>query len=187
MKQKKRRCKVCKTIFEPKQFLQATCDFKCAIEYSKILKANKEKLEWKKTKTILKDKLKTLTQFEAEAKKAFQKWIRLRDKDLPCISCTTFETDLFDGGHFKKAEIYSGVIFNEMNCHKQCRKCNRFLGGNELMYREGLVKRYGEQTVIELEQLANDTRQFKWSREQLIAKKLKYELLIKEYEVRNKD
>ena len=53
------------------------------------------------------------------------------------------------------------------------------------MYREGLVKRYGEQTIIELEQLANDTRQFKWSREQLIAKKLKYELLIKEYEVRN--
>jgi hypothetical protein len=42
-----------------------------------------------------------------------------------------------------KAEIYSGVIFNPANCHKQCRKMQPLLGGNELMYRQGLIARYG--------------------------------------------
>jgi hypothetical protein len=135
----------------------------------------------KEEKAVLKDKVKTLSQFEAEAKKSFQKWIRLRDKDLPCVSCGSTESDTFDGGHFKKAEIYSGVIFDERNVNKQCRRCNRFLNGNELLYREGLIKRFGEDFVKELEQYANETRQYKWTKEQLIAKKLQYDLKIKEF------
>jgi len=177
----KRRCKVCQIVFDIKQPLQSVCSYICAIEYSKKLKANKEKIEWKKTKSDLKDKVKTLSQFEAEAKKSFQKWIRLRDKDLPCISCGSTESDTFDGGHFKKAEIYSGVIFDERNVNKQCRRCNRFLNGNELLYREGLIKRFGDDFVKELEQYANETRQYKWTKEQLIAKKLQYDLKIKEF------
>lgn len=128
----------------------------------------------------MKENIKTLSQYEADAKKSFQKFIRLRDKDFNCISCGGNEKDLWDGGHFKKAEIYSGVIFNEMNCHKQCRKCNRYLNGNELMYREGLIKRYGEDFVRLIESLANDTRQHKFTKEQLIAKKLQYDIKIKE-------
>jgi hypothetical protein len=38
-------------------------------------------------KAVLKDKLKTLSDYEKDAKKSFQHWIRLRDKNLPCISC----------------------------------------------------------------------------------------------------
>jgi hypothetical protein len=53
------------------------------------------------------------------------KMVRLRDAEQPCISCGGNDKDLWDGGHLK-AEIYSGVIFNPANCHKQCRKCNRF-------------------------------------------------------------
>jgi hypothetical protein len=49
------------------------------------------------------------------------------------------DKDLWDGGHLKKAEIYSGVILILLR-HKQCRKCNRFLGGNELMFR--LIQRW---------------------------------------------
>jgi len=56
----KRRCKVCQIVFDIKQPLQAVCSYKCAIEYSKKLKANKEAIEWKKTKSDLKDKVKTL-------------------------------------------------------------------------------------------------------------------------------
>jgi hypothetical protein len=33
-------------------------------------------------------------------------------KQENCISCGGNEKDLWDGGHFLKAEIYSGVIFN---------------------------------------------------------------------------
>jgi hypothetical protein len=178
MKQKK--CKVCQEFFTPIQFAQTACGYKCAIIHSKNLKLQKEQKEWKAEKAILKDKLKTLGQYEAEAKKAFQKWIRMRDDKQPCISCGIQQTDLWDGGHYKKAEIYSGVIFDENNCHRQCRKCNRFLNGNELNYRQGLIQRYGIDFADQIEQKANETRNYKFTKEELIAKKLKYDILIKE-------
>jgi len=179
------RCLHHKTKFVAKYFNQKFCmeDEDCidaSIQYARDKVKVKQTKDWQKEKKVLKTALKTLSELEAEAKKSFQKYIRLRDKDLPCVSCGVNETELWDGGHYKKAEIYSGVIFNEMNCHKQCRKCNRFLGGNELNYRTGLIQRYSEKAVNEIEQLANDTRQFKFTREQLIAKKIQYDIKIKE-------
>jgi hypothetical protein len=177
---KDKKCKICKVKFTPIQFAQIVCGYKCAIEHSKNLKQQKEQRDWKQQKAVLKEKLKTLGQYEADAKKSFQKYIRMRDESQSCISCGVQNTELWDGGHFKKAEIYSGVIFNENNCHKQCRKCNRFLGGNELNYRDGLIKRYGHDYVNELEMMANETRNYKFTKDELIAKKLKYDILIKE-------
>ena len=181
------RCKHCKTKFEPKYFLQKFCleTDECIIEFNEFVKAEKSKSEakkWKQEKKVLKEKLKTLGQYESEAKLSFQKWIRLRDSEKPCISCKT-KTDLMDGGHFKKAEIYSGVIFHEMNCHAQCRKCNRYLNGNELNYRLGLIERYGLEYATYIEDLANSTRQKKYTREELIAKKLQYDIKIKEFKI----
>jgi len=177
---KLKKCKVCSQKFVLERFNQQTCDYKCAIQLAKNKQKEKEQKEWKAEKAILKDKLKTLGQYEAEAKKSFQKWIRMRDDKQPCISCGIKQTDLWDGGHYKKAEIYSGVIFDENNCHKQCRKCNRFLNGNELNYRQGLIQRYGIDYADQIEQKANETRNYKFSKEELIAKKLKYDILIKQ-------
>jgi len=177
---KEKKCKVCLEKFTPTQFAQVVCNYKCAIQHSKNLKKIKEQKEWKAEKSVLKDKLKTLGQFEAEAKTSFQKWVRMRDKDMPCISCGVKDTDLFDGGHYFKAELFSGLIFDERNCHKQCRKCNRFLNGNELQYRSGLIKRYGIDFVTNLESISDSKRVYKYSREELIAKKIQYDLKIKE-------
>lgn len=128
-------------------------------------------------------KLKTLSQYEAEAKKSFQKYIRLRDKEQPCISCNKTDTELWDGGHYKKAELYSGVIFDENNCHKQCRYCNRYLGGNEANYRTGLVNRYRESFVLSLEKKSNETRQHKYTKQDLIDIKKIYDARIKEFNI----
>ena len=136
----------------------------------------------KQNKADLRQKLKTLGQFEAEAKKSFQRYVRLRDADLNCISCNGNEKDLWDGGHFFKAELFSGLIFNEMNCHKQCRKCNRFLNGNELQYRFGLIKRYGLEYVEQLESISNENRVYKYTRDELVEIKKKYDGKIKELE-----
>lgn len=190
---KKANCLHCRTKFQQKIFNYRYCEetpeckeagneaknalIKKAMEKAKL----KTKIKAKAEIAVLKEKVKTLSQYEAEAKKSFQKYIRLRDESQNCISCNESNKDLWDGGHFKKAEIYSGVIFNENNCHKQCRKCNRYLNGNELMYRQGLVNRYGEDYVKNIEELANETRQYKWTKEQLIAKKLQYEIKIKEF------
>lgn len=139
------------------------------------------KKESKAKDKAAREKLKTLGQYEAEAKKSFQKFIRLRDSELNCISCDTPTSDIWDGGHYKKAEIYSGVIFDERNCNKQCRYCNRFLGGNEANYRTGLVKRFGEPYVLELEIYSNETRQHKYTKQELIDIKKFYDLKIKQY------
>ena len=48
-----------------------------------------------KTKQM-RDGLKTLSEYEAEAKKVFQKWVRMRDVDLPCISCGTTKPVKYD-------------------------------------------------------------------------------------------
>jgi hypothetical protein len=177
---KDKNCKVCKILFTPVQFAQVVCNYKCAIEHSKNLKKEKDIRDWRVEKKTLKDKLKTLSEYEAEAKKSFQKWIRLRDQNLPCISCGVDDTDLFDGGHYFKAEIFSGLIFDERNVNKQCRKCNRFLGGNELQYRKGLIKRYGIDFVNQLESESDLKRNYKFTKEELIAKKLQYDIKIKE-------
>ena len=126
----------------------------------------------------LKVSIKSLKEYESDAKKSFQKWARLRDKDLPCISCGKF-SKLNDGGHYKKAEVYSGIIFNEYNVNLQCRKCNRFLNGNELNYRFGLIKKIGEDKVLALEDLANESRLYKFTKEELVEIKKKYDKLIK--------
>jgi hypothetical protein len=125
------------------------------------------------------EKLKTLSQLEAEARKYFQRYIRLRDQDKPCPSCGTYTADLWDGGHFYKAEIYSGLIFDERNCHKQCRKCNRFLGGNENNYRLGLIHRFSKEYVLQLDADAIQKRDYKYSREELLEIKAHYKQKIK--------
>ena len=119
-------------------------------------------------------KIKKETRFELlsypkrvqEARRVFQKWIRERDKDLPCVSCGNPFAEDYHAGHFKKAEVYSQLIFNEDNVHKQCVKCNVFLGGNEANYRVELVKRIGENAVKELEQ-ATPNKVYRYSNEEL--------------------
>jgi hypothetical protein len=177
---KSKKCKVCLKVFEPKKFAQNVCSVFCSITHAKNLKAKKEATEWKKDKAILKEKLKTLGQYEADAKKSFQKWIRMRDSDKCCISCGKFVNDPA-GGHYFSAGMYSGLMFNEMNCHLQCNShCNKFLSGNLLEYRKGLIKRYGNKFVEDLESISDSNRNYKYTKEELIAKKLKYDILIKE-------
>jgi len=125
-------------------------------------------------------KILTPEQFEAEAKKVFQKWIRMRDKDEPCISCGSVTAKEWHGSHFFSANLYSGLIFDERNVHKACDYCNVFLHGNLLEYRKGLIKRYGFDYVAKLEADSDLLRNYKYTKNELIAKKLQYEIKIKE-------
>lgn len=153
---------------------------KLEIEKARIKGKKQVENKKKKERAELKESLKSISKIISEIKPIFQKYIRFRDKDLPCISCGTFTANEFHGGHFKKAEIYSGVIFDERNCHKQCKKCNVFLGGNEGNYRVNLVKRFSEKYLQELEDYANKTKNYKYTREELQQIKEKYKQKINE-------
>jgi len=163
----------------------------CIKAFNEQLKSKQEKERQKKINQIKRQHQKEKKEWHnkndsyakrlGKVKAIFQKWIRLRDKNEPCISCGIVETNLWDGGHFLKAELYSGLIFHEMNCNKQCRKCNFFLDGNELNYREGLIKKIGENNVILLENSKDFNREYRYSNEELEAIKEKYSSLIKKH------
>ena len=132
-----------------------------------------------KTKQM-KESVKTLSQYEDEAKKVFQKWVRLRDKDLPCISCGTMKNVEYAGGHYFKASLYSGLIFDERNVHKQCNAyCNKRLDGAQAEYRIGLVNRYGNEYVEQLEADSIIKRNYKYTKDELIEIKNVYNEKIK--------
>lgn len=132
-------------------------------------------------KAVLKEKTKTLSQHESEAKKAFQKWVRHRDRDFPCISCFKFNCPDWAGGHYLDAGVYSGLIFHPDNCHKQCNShCNGFLGGNKVNYRIGLINRIGEERVKWLEENKDRLKSYKYTKDELTDIKNKYLQLLKE-------
>lgn len=169
------KCKFCKKQFTQFNSLNKVCSIKCAIELGKLkpVKVNENRVK-SQLKKEAKEKLETYSQKVNKAKVIFQKWIRERDKNEPCISCGTIKSIIWHASHFKKAELYSGVIFNELNVWRSCSKCNVFLNGNELKYRENLVKKLGVEQVEALEQLANETRTKKWTIEELNQIKNKY-------------
>ena len=171
------KCKFCKKDFTQFNSTISVCGYQCAIEWGKLHpKKTSIKRVNSQLKSEAKEKLETYSQKVNKAKVIFQKWIRERDKDLPCISCGTTKASMWHASHFKKAETFSGVIFHELNTWKSCSKCNVFLNGNELKYRENLVKKIGVKQVEALEQLANETRTKKWTIEELQTIKTKYKI-----------
>jgi hypothetical protein len=171
-KVKAKSCPVCSKPFIPFNSLQVVCGYVCAIKYN-------DKKEIDKRIKQYKSNVQSLSDLESIAKKVFQTWVRRRDELLPCISCGRTESPQFDGGHFYSAEQYSGLIFNEINVNKQCCYCNRDLYGNPLEYRKGLIERYGELAVEGLDELSNEKRQYKFTKDELKEITTKYRLKIK--------
>lgn len=169
MKQKRKKCKNCKKYFKQTySTLQVCCSTKCAIEYSKAKKEKQQNdLNKLRQETKQRDKITTLIKSVAII---CHKYIRLRDKNKPCISCGTPYKPDFDAGHFYPAGKFSTLKFNENNIHGQCIKCNRFNEGNESEYRTNLHLRLSNEQINELDELARLEKQntFKWSREKLI-------------------
>ena len=54
------------------------------------------------------------------------------------------------------------------------------MNGNELQYRAGLISRYGLEYVSKLESESNEKRVYKYTKDELIAKKMQYDIKIKE-------
>ena len=55
------------------------------------------------------------------------------------------------------------------------------MNGNELNFRKGLIARYGIDYVTNLDNICDINRVKKFTKEELIAKKLQYDIKIKEY------
>ncbi len=116
----------------------------------------------------------------------FSKYIRLRDclrtsgtpEQGKCITCGKLLLISFcDAGHFISRR-HNSTLFDETNCHVQCRYCNRYLNGNLLEYRRQIIKLYGKGADIALEKKARETR--KYSLEDLTTLEKEYKIKIEE-------
>lgn len=152
------KCKKCKSDFKPYTTLQNLC-FDCTVEKAKLRVKKDKEQKWKKDKSELKEKLKTVSDYRKEARYWFQRWIRIRDLGSKCISCEVLLTDIrtFDAGHYFNAKSYPQLLFNEYNVSGQCKNfCNNYMSGNLIEYRKGIIERYGMNVLLDLEQLADD-------------------------------
>lgn len=158
MKTLKRKCKICGERFDTGFFNRQWCCPECGVKLARIKleksrekeKAKREREEKLKIKRA-KERLKPRQDWLKEAQAVFNQYIRLRDKDEPCISCGRFHQGQYHAGHYRTVKAMPELRFNEDNVHKQCSVCNNYLSGNLVPYRLNLIRKIGEERVAILE------------------------------------
>ena len=158
------KCRECHEEFLRWNSTQVCCSPDCALKY--IKRRNQQSLQrdisnkQKKDRAELrkrKEALKSRSDLIKEAQIEFNKYIRERDKNEPCISCgkdglsNNVYGGLWDCGHYRSVGSCPELRFNPLNAARQCVRCNRDLSGNVVEYRIGLVLRIGEAKIAWLE------------------------------------
>ena len=161
------KCKVYRSEFQKRSMTHKCCSPECAQEFAL---REREKKERKETRTKL-TALKTRSEWLKEAQVEFNRYIRERDRDLPCISCGRFHGGSYDAGHYRSVGAAPQLRFDEANCHKQCVPCNQHKSGNSIEYRIGLLARIG---ATEVERIECSSDIVKWSIEDAKRIKAKY-------------
>ena len=117
----------------------------------------------------------------------FSKYVRLRDCELgegcwvgTCITCSkTGAVAFVDEGKLRFTKGWNAghfvtrgnkvVRFNDMNVNLQCAfRCNNMRSGEVVKYRAALKLKYGDEVPQELEELAESTPYYKFTRQELL-------------------
>lgn len=172
---KPRKCDWCRAEFVRVRLGEKCCSVACAIEWAKNEQVKRDCAPYRtKPKKTIKDKSHQtqLTQ------RKFNEWCRLRDKDLPCISCgITYGKR--NAGHYKSVGSSPELRFEPLNVHVQCEQCNTSKSGNIGAYRVGLIQKIG---IEKVEWLEGPHEPKNYTCEDLIALRKEYSQLIREAE-----
>lgn len=158
---KKKTCKnpACGISFPPQRLGQAVCSPKCGLAIKDVNQAKARKslaqVERREIK-VRKEKLKSRGEHMREAQQAFNEYVRTRDQAAGhlCISSgkpLDWSGNAVDAGHYRSVGSAPHLRFDERNCHAQSKQDNRFLSGNAVDYRIGLIARIGQEAVDALE------------------------------------
>ena len=180
---KPNRCKHCK-VRMPEDKERHVLHDECvepwlAKQLAKLAEAKKKKA--RAEDRVKRAALKRIPDLIAEAQKAFNAYIRERDKNQPCICCNKplgagEVGGAFDCGHYRSTGSASHLRFDPRNAHAQRKHCNRYGAGRAVDYRIGLIARIG---VAEVEALESSNEPHKWTRDELIAIKNHYKARLK--------
>ncbi|SDG45638.1 Bacteriophage Lambda NinG protein [Pseudomonas extremaustralis] len=184
---KPKTCKnpACRASFVPQRLGQAVCSPKCglAIKHVNEAKARKSLAQVGRADIkVRKEALKSRGDHMREAQQAFNEYIRARDQAAGhlCISSgkpLDWSGNAVDAGHYRSVGSAPHLRFDERNCHAQSKQDNRFLSGNAVDYRIGLIARIGQEAVDALE---SDQSVRKYTIEEIKAIKAEYQAKTRE-------
>lgn len=151
-----KKCRVCREAYTPSKPLQVVCSPSCALLHAKQ-KGEKErkaldKIERKAIREA-KERVKPRSEYMKEAQAVINRYVRLRDAHLGCVSCERPAAwqGQWHASHYRSRSAAPHLRFNLHNIHKACSICNNHLSGNIMGYRPELVRRIGAQRVEALE------------------------------------
>lgn len=139
------RCKICGAVFIRVRMSQQTCsDMICRREW--IRQKERAKAERAAFK-VRKERAKTLSQLAKEAEYYVNRYVRLRDRNKPCVSCDRPANwqGQWHASHLKSVGANSALRFNLWNINKACSICNNYLSGNIGEYKARLPARIGQE------------------------------------------
>ncbi len=177
---KPKKCRICPEKFIPRNSLHICCSPSCAYKYAtqqSERKKKREEAEQRKAWNKRKADVKPLKHWEDMTQRVVNDYVRERDRELPCISCGTWDTVQWEAGHYRSRGAASHLRYNEDNLAKQCHRCNCELSSNAIHYREGLIARIGLQRVVALE---SNNEPHRYNREELGAIRARYRALLRE-------
>ena len=157
---KARQCAHCSAEFRPTfNTTQKVCSPACALAMAPVhqVKARKALADIERREIkVRKEKLKSRSDHMKDAQQAFNEFIRWRDRSAgrACISSgrpLDWSGNQTDAGHYRSVGSAPHLRFDERNCHAQSKQDNRFLSGNAVDYRIGLIARIGLAAVEALE------------------------------------
>ena len=147
---KPKTCKnpACGVRFTPQRLGQAVCSPKCGLAIKDVHKERARKalaqVERKAIKAA-KERIKSRGDHAKEAQQAINRYVRLRDAHLGCVSCDKPASwhGQWHCSHFRSVGAAPHLRFNLLNMHKACSVCNNHLSGNIAGYRPRLIERIG--------------------------------------------
>ena len=157
---KPKKCKApgCGKPFKPSMTTQKVCSIACAKAIAKDPKLQKiaARAITKQARQDLqerREKLKSRAEYAKEAQAAINRYVRLRDAHLGCISCSKPASwqGQWHCSHFRSVGAAPHLRFNLWNMNKSCSACNNFLSGNIMAYRPALIEKIGQAKVDWLE------------------------------------
>lgn len=151
-----KKCRVCTETYTPSKPLQVVCSPSCALLHAaKKRERERKALDQIERKAIreAKERVKPRSDYLKEAQAAINRYVRLRDAHLGCVSCDRPSAwqGQWHASHYRSRGAAPHLRFNLHNIHKACSICNNHLSGNIMGYRPELVRRIGAQRVEALE------------------------------------
>jgi hypothetical protein len=159
-----KKCKGCDNPYEKQPNhppFRNWCSIDCAVTISRAAqertrerqqaKAKREQMVNTKAARVKhradKERVKPLSKLLSETQAVINRYVRLRDAHLGCVSCDKPASwgGQWHASHFHARGKSSRLRFSLWNIHKSCSVCNSHLSGNLREYEPVLISRIGQE------------------------------------------